>query len=61
LLGRRTFDAFRTFKPNQPRDPTSLADYLNRVPIYVLASTLEEPQCDQPRSSAATPSRTSLA
>ena len=49
------------FRPNQTRDRTGLADYLNRVPNYVLASTLDEPQWEQPRSSAATPSRTSLA
>jgi dihydrofolate reductase len=43
LLGRRTFEEFRAFWPNQTVDPTGIADYLNRVSKYVVSSTLEEP------------------
>jgi dihydrofolate reductase len=43
LLGRRTFEAFRAFWPNQTEDPTGVADYLNRVRKYVVSTTLTEP------------------
>ena len=42
LLGRRTFEAFRAFWPNQTEDPTGVAGYLNRVRKYVVSSTLTE-------------------
>jgi dihydrofolate reductase len=42
LLGRRTFEAFRAFWPNQTEDPTGVADYLNRVRKYVVSATLTE-------------------
>ena len=43
LLGRRTFEAFRAFWPNQTGEPTGVAEYLNRVSKYVVSSTLDEP------------------
>ena len=42
LLGRRTFEAFRAFWPNQTEDPTGVAEYLNRVRKYVVSATLTE-------------------
>ena len=42
LLGRRTFEAFRAFWPNQTDDPTGVAEYLNRVRKYVVSATLTE-------------------
>jgi dihydrofolate reductase len=43
LLGRRTFEAFRAFWPNQADDPTGVAAYLNGVSKYVVSGSIEEP------------------
>ncbi len=42
LLGRRTFEDFRSYWPLQHGDPTGIADYLDRVDKYVISSTLTE-------------------
>lgn len=44
LAGRNTFEAFRSFWPNQADDQSGVTDYLNRVQKYVVSSTLTDPQ-----------------
>ena len=44
LLGRQTFEAFRSFWPEQVDDATGISDYLNRVAKYVVSSTLTDPR-----------------
>ena len=44
LVGRRTFEAFREYWPNQTNDSTGITEYLNRVQKYVVSSTLTDPQ-----------------
>ena len=43
LLGRRTFEAFRGFWPNQTDDTTGISDHLDRVHKYVLSTSLRDP------------------
>jgi dihydrofolate reductase len=43
LVGRRTFEAFREYWPNQTNDRTGITEYLNRVQKYVVSSTLTDP------------------
>ena len=43
LLGRRTFESFRGYWPEQTDDTTGISDHLNRVPKYVVSRTLREP------------------
>jgi dihydrofolate reductase len=43
LCGRNTFEAFRGFWPKQVDDQTGVTDYLNRVPKYVVSSTITDP------------------
>jgi dihydrofolate reductase len=43
LLGRQTFEDFRSYWPLQTDDTTGTTDYLNRVTKYVVSSTLDEP------------------
>ena len=44
LLGRRTFEDFRSFWPNQTDDSTGITDYLNGVAKYVVSSSISDPQ-----------------
>lgn len=44
VLGRRTFEAFRDYWRDLDDDSTGIADYLNRVHKYVVASRLTEPE-----------------
>jgi dihydrofolate reductase len=44
LLGRQTFESFRSFWPDQGDDATGISDYLNRVDKYVVSSTLTDPK-----------------
>ena len=44
LLGRKTFESFRSYWPQQTDDTTGITDYLNRVQKYVVSSTLTDPQ-----------------
>jgi dihydrofolate reductase len=46
LVGRRTFEAFRAYWPQQTDDPSGVADYLDRVDKYVVSSSLGEPGWD---------------
>ena len=43
LLGRQTFEDFRSFWPEQTDDATGITDFLTAVPKYVVSSTLREP------------------
>jgi len=43
LVGRATFEAFRSYWPHQIDDQTGVSDYLNRVDKYVISSTLTNP------------------
>lgn len=44
LLGRRTFEDFRGYWPDQVDDATGITDYLNTVSKYVVSSTMTDPQ-----------------
>lgn len=44
LLGRRTFEDFRGYWPQQTDDTTGVADSLNRVDKRVVSSTMTDPQ-----------------
>jgi dihydrofolate reductase len=46
LLGRQTFQDFRSYWPHQADDPTGVADYINNVAKYVVSSTMTDPQWD---------------
>jgi dihydrofolate reductase len=43
LLGRQTFEDFRSYWPHQSDDPTGITDYLNTVHKYVVSSTMTDP------------------
>jgi dihydrofolate reductase len=43
LLGRRTFEDFRSYWPQQSADTTGTTDYLNHVAKYVVSSTMGDP------------------
>jgi len=43
LLGRKTVESFRGYWPAQSGDTTGITAHLNRVPKYVISSTLEVP------------------
>jgi dihydrofolate reductase len=43
LLGRQTFEDFRSYWPQQSADTTGITDYLNRVAKYVVSATLRDP------------------
>jgi dihydrofolate reductase len=46
LVGRRTFEDFRSYWPKQTDDATGVTAYLNQVAKYVVSSTLSDPQWD---------------
>ncbi len=43
LVGRRTFEDFRGYWPNQRNDKTGISDYLNAVAKFVVSTTLTDP------------------
>jgi dihydrofolate reductase len=43
LLGRRTFEDFRSYWPLQTEDRTGITAYLNQVTKYVVSGTLTDP------------------
>jgi dihydrofolate reductase len=43
LLGRRTFEDFRSYWPELTDDPTGIADHLNGVAKYVVSATMTDP------------------
>jgi len=44
LVGRQTFEDFRSYWPKQTDDPTGVTAYLNRVAKYVVSSTMSDPR-----------------
>ena len=46
LLGRQTFEDFRSFWPQQTDDGTGIADHLDRVHKAVVSTTLTDPDWD---------------
>ena len=44
LLGRQTFEDFRSYWPIQSDDQTGITDYLNDVAKYVVSTTMTDPQ-----------------
>lgn len=44
LVGRNTFEAFRSFWPKQTNDRTGISGYLNDVSKYVVSRTLKDPE-----------------
>lgn len=46
LLGRQTFEDFRSYWPHQADDATGVAEYINSVTKYVVSSTITEPGWD---------------
>ena len=44
VLGRVTFEQMRGYWPLRTDDTTGIADYLNRVPKYVVSGTLHDPR-----------------
>jgi dihydrofolate reductase len=42
LLGRRTYEEFAAFWPNQPADEDPIARFMNDSPKYVVSSSLKE-------------------
>ena len=45
LLGRRTFEDFAAFWPNQSPEDDPFAAYINETPKVVVSTTLGEPAC----------------
>jgi len=43
LLGRQTFEDFRSYWPKQTDDTTGITDYLNNVAKYVVSTTMTDP------------------
>ena len=43
LLGRKTYEEFRSYWPKQTDDASGSADHLNRVPKFVVTSTMTVP------------------
>ena len=44
LTGRHTFEAMRSYWPEQTEDPTGVTAYLNDVRKYVVSSMINDPQ-----------------
>jgi dihydrofolate reductase len=44
LVGRQTFEDFRSYWPHQTDDATGVTDYLNGVDKYVVSSTMGDPE-----------------
>src|SRR5690348_15140179 len=42
ILGRLTYEAFITFWPSQTNNEFGFADHLNKIPKYVISSTLKQ-------------------
>ena len=55
LLGRQTFEDFRSYWPNQTDDATGITDYLNSVAKYVVSTTMTDPDGRTRRCSPAIP------
>jgi dihydrofolate reductase len=44
LVGRQTFEDFRSYWPKQTDDATGVTHYLNQVAKYVVSSTMTDPE-----------------
>jgi dihydrofolate reductase len=44
LLGRQTFEDFRSYWPKQTEDPTGITACLNKVAKYVVSTTMTDPE-----------------
>jgi dihydrofolate reductase len=44
VTGRQTFEALRSYWPQQTQDRTGVTEYLNSVHKYVVSSTITDPQ-----------------
>jgi dihydrofolate reductase len=44
LTGRHTFEALRSYWPQQSEDPSGITAYLNDVPKFVVSSVISDPQ-----------------
>jgi dihydrofolate reductase len=44
LVGRQTFEDFRSYWPKQTDDTTGVTDYLNQVAKYVVSASMTDPQ-----------------
>ncbi|MBV6757656.1 dihydrofolate reductase family protein [Rhodococcus opacus] len=44
LLGRQTFEDFRSYWPHQTDDRTGITDELNQIQKYVVSSTMSDPE-----------------
>ena len=44
LVGRQTFEDFRSYWPMQADDQTGITEYLNNVQKYVVSTTMNDPQ-----------------
>ncbi|QYB05803.1 dihydrofolate reductase family protein [Rhodococcus sp. USK10] len=44
LLGRQTFEDFRSYWPRQTDDQTGITDELNQIQKYVVSSTMSDPE-----------------
>ena len=51
LLGRQTFEDFRSYWPNQSDDATGITAYLNGVTKYVVSTTMTDPEWENSRCS----------
>lgn len=44
LLGRATFEQFRSYWRKQAGDATGISEHLNKIHKYVVSSTIESPE-----------------
>ena len=57
LLGRQTFEDFRSYWPKQTDDTTGITDYLNNVAKYVVSTTMTDPAWENTTVISADPVR----
>jgi dihydrofolate reductase len=57
LLGRQTFEDFRSYWPKQTDDATGITDYLNNVAKYVVSTTMTDPAWENTTVISADPVR----
>lgn len=57
LLGRQTFEDFRSYWPKQADDSTGITDYLNDVAKYVVSTTMTDPAWENTTVISADPVR----
>jgi dihydrofolate reductase len=45
-MGRRTYEEFASYWPQQPSERNPIAAFMNTTPKYVASTTLKELDCD---------------